>query len=158
MGRFLKFPWCPSLTILSVSIPYKRNTHLGLERLLGLVELDELGVLLAHQRLEVGGVARGLVGALVGQLQLAGDVVVVGRHRLELVLQLGLDHRHAVVDVGDLGDARRQLLDLALHDGLVLGGRAKVELHRVQLLLDDLQLLDGDLVLLDGGLQLPVWR
>ena len=66
-------------------------THLCFERLLRLIELNEPGVLLAHQRLEVRGVAGGLVGAVVGQLQLAGDVVVVGGDRLELVLQLGLD-------------------------------------------------------------------
>ena len=65
-------------------------------------------------------------------------------------------HGDVVVDVGDLGDAGGELLDLGLHDDLVLGGGPVVELHRAQLLLDDLQLLDGDLELLDRRLQLPI--
>ena len=132
----------------------RHGAHLRLQGFPGLVGTLELDVLLAQQRLEVLRVAAGLVGAVIGQLELAGHVVVVHGNLLQVLLQLLLDLHQLVVDVGDLGDLDGELLDLGLGAAAVGGGGVQVLLKHGHLLLQHLQLLHGGLVLRDGRLKL----
>ena len=98
----------------------------------------------------------GLVGAVVGKLELASDVGIVGADGLQLLLNLGDPGVESDVDVGDLGEAGSQLHDLGLGNLLGVEGLVKSDLEGVRLLLEDDQLVVGSVELVNGTGELLV--
>ena len=98
----------------------------------------------------------GLVGTVVGQLELPGDVVVVLGHLSELLLQLGLHHHQLVVGGGQLVHLAVESVQLQL---VILDDSQRLVVVGSNLLVRDIQLgqlLDGHFVLLHTGSKLPV--
>merc|ERR1719447_2378629 len=129
------------------------------------VDVDGVLLLAAELLGQVGGVGGGLLGLLLGVLELGDGVVHVGLHGLEILLQLALGAGEHGVGAGELLDASSGVVELALGglagsvgslqgDGhlLRLGGEhvATALGHVVGLA----SLLAGALLILDGGLQL----
>merc|ERR1719305_915639 len=136
--------------------PHAKAADLVLKGLLGVGQVHNLGLLLAQQALKVLSVATGLVGTVIGQLELPGDIVVVPRHGSQFLLQLHLDLGQVVVDGSQLVGSGVQATKLGLVvlvdlDGGVVGGP-----HGLELNLNLLQVLDGDIVLLERTSKLLV--
>merc|ERR1719430_1929694 len=124
--------------------------------LLGVVDLDNLSLLLSQQRLEVVSIRSGLVGAIISQLQLASNVVIVLGNLAQVLLQLDLDLTQLSVSLGQLLHLSGQTSELGLvvldgHQALLVVGR-----HALELSLDGGEFLDGDIILLHTGSQLLV--
>merc|ERR1719305_435216 len=136
--------------------PHAKAADLVLKGLLGVGQVHNLGLLLAQQALKVLSVATGLVGTVIGQLELPGDIVVVPRHGSQFLLQLHLDLGQVVVDGSQLVGSGVQATKLGLVvlvdlDSSVIGGP-----HGLELNLNLLQVLDGDIVLLERTSKLLV--
>ena len=129
---------------------------LGLEGLAGGLRLDDLGLFLAQKSLTVLGIMGGLVGAVIGEFELASDVGVVGADGGQLFLNLGHLLGEGDVDVGYLSQAGSQLDNLRLGNLLGVESLVKGGAVLVGLLLQDLELVSGSIVLVKSALELLV--
>merc|ERR1719369_431018 len=93
------------------------------------------GVLLFAAELfgQVGGVGGGLLGLLLGVLQLGDGIVHVGLHSLEILLQLALGAGEHGVGAGELLDASSGVVELALGGLAGSVGRLQGDAHLFQL-------------------------
>merc|ERR1719474_2302139 len=118
------------------------------------------GVLLFAAELfgQVGGIGGGLLGLLLGVLQLGDGVVHVGLHGLEILLQFALGAGEHGVGAGELLDAASGVVELALGGLAGSVGRLQGNAHLFQLGGEHVAATLGHVVgltsLLDSGLQL----
>ena len=94
----------------------------------------------------------GLVGTVIGQLELAGNVGVVGADGGQFLLDLGDLLCEVHVDVGDFGQAAGDLNDLGLGDLLGVEGLFEGGAVLMGFLLKDLELVCGSGVLVKSAL------
>merc|ERR550539_892664 len=141
---------------LNLLNPDTEAPHFVLQRLLCLVDLHKLGLLLPEEGLKVVCVRSSLVGAVICQLQLSGNVVVVLGHLPELLLQLCLHHHQLVVGAGQLVHLSVESVQFKL---VILDGSQRLVVVGCDLLVGNIQLsqlLDGHIILLHAGTKLPV--
>ena len=125
---------------------------LCLQCLAGSFRLENLGLFLTKESFAVLCVVAGLVGTVIGQLELAGDVGVVGADGGQFLLDLGDLLCEVDIDVGDFGQAVGDLNDLGLGDLLGVERLFEGGAVLVGFLLKDLELVCGSGVLVKSAL------
>merc|ERR1719435_628246 len=129
------------------------------------VNVDGVFLLTAEFLGQIGGVGGGLLGLLLGILELGDSVIHVGLHGLEVLLQLALSTGEHGVGAGKLLDAASGVVELALGGLACSVGRLQGDAHLLQLggehvattlghVVGLAGFLAGALLILDGGLEL----
>merc|ERR1719435_384283 len=129
------------------------------------VNVDGVFLLTAEFLGQIGGVGGGLLGLLLGILELGDSVIHVGLHGLEVLLQLALSTGEHSVGAGKLLDAASGVVELALGGLACSVGRLQGDAHLLQLggehvattlghVVGLAGFLTGALLILDGGLEL----
>merc|ERR1719376_1719226 len=104
-----------------------------LELLAEPVDVDGVLLLTAEFLGQVGGVGGGLLGILLGVLQLSDGVIHIGLHGLEVLLQLSLGAGEHSVLAGELLDALSGIVQLDLGGLLRSVGSLKGDAHLFEL-------------------------
>merc|ERR1719435_45270 len=129
------------------------------------INVDGVFLLTAEFLGQIGGVGGGLLGLLLGILELGDSVIHVGLHGLEVLLQLALSTGEHGVGAGKLLDAASGVVELALGGLACSVGRLQGDAHLLQLggehvastlghVVGLAGFLTGALLILDGGLEL----